>query len=101
MNIFAARLRQARKAAGLTQAQLAEKTGITQSGYTRYERGINDPSISTLKKLSEILNVSLDWLIGTRYCGEPREDLEELRRAEIAELQKDIDKLQARLEALK
>lgn len=62
--IFADRLRQARKETNLTQAQLAEKIGMTQGGYTNYENSIREPSIATLKKLARILNKSTDWLLG-------------------------------------
>ena len=39
---FAARLRDARNAAGLSQAQLAERVGLTQGRIAQLERG--DPS---------------------------------------------------------
>ena len=39
---FAARLRDARKAAGLSQSQLAERVGLTQGRIAQLERG--DPS---------------------------------------------------------
>ena len=39
---FAARLRDARKASGLSQAQLAERVGLTQGRIAQLERG--DPS---------------------------------------------------------
>lgn len=44
---------------GLTQEQLAEKTGISRSHVTRIERGEIRPSVPVAKKLGEILDV--DW----------------------------------------
>ncbi|MBR1671794.1 MAG: helix-turn-helix transcriptional regulator [Fretibacterium sp.] len=42
----------ARAQAGLTQQQLAEKTGITLSDISRLEDGNADPSLNTLKRLA-------------------------------------------------
>lgn len=42
----------ARKSAGLTQKQLAEKTGIAQSDISRLENGGGNPSIRTLQRLA-------------------------------------------------
>ena len=61
---FAVRLRQARKEARLTQAQLAAQIGMTQGGYTQYENAGREPSLSTLAKLSRILKRPTDWLLG-------------------------------------
>lgn len=62
--IFATRLRQARKAAGLTQAELADRLGIKRSSYGLYEQGRNEPNISALAILSSELKRSVDWLLG-------------------------------------
>ena len=42
----------ARKTAGLTQKQLAKKTGITQSDISKLENGDGNPSIKTLQRLA-------------------------------------------------
>jgi uncharacterized protein len=44
-------LRQARQAAGLTQAELARRAGITQSVISAYESGRREPAVSTLSRL--------------------------------------------------
>lgn len=62
--IFAARLREARKAKGLTQAQIAAKIGIRPSSYAQYENMKHEPSLQTLAWLSKILERSIDWLLG-------------------------------------
>ncbi len=62
---FGLRLRQARKTAGLTQAELAARVGLkSYNPVTQYERGINDPSLPTLFRLATTLNVKTDWLLG-------------------------------------
>lgn len=51
-----------RKAAGLTQTQLAEKVGAKQSAIASYENGDRRPSIDRLKEISIVLNCTLDDL---------------------------------------
>ena len=52
---------EARKNLGLTQGELAEKTGINRSTIACIEAGINTPSISTAKILAKFLN--FDWTL--------------------------------------
>lgn len=61
---FAIRLKQSRKAAGLTQRQLADMIQISPTGFAQYEQGRNDPSLLTLSRVSKILKVSSDELLG-------------------------------------
>ena len=49
----------ARKSSGLTQKQLSEKTGITQSDISKLENGNANPSIRTLKRLSNAMGMKL------------------------------------------
>lgn len=48
---------------GLTQETLAEKTGISTAFYANIERGAKGMSILTLKRLSEALGISVDYLL--------------------------------------
>ena len=59
---FGMRLYYARKKKGLTQEELSEKCGITQTQYSMYEVGRRYPSVENLLKLKTTLDVSLDWL---------------------------------------
>lgn len=61
---FAIRLKSARQAAGLTQRQLADMIQISPTGFAQYEQGRNDPSLLTLSRVSKILKVSSDELLG-------------------------------------
>lgn len=64
---FGSRLRQARKAAGLTQQDLAERVGFkTFNAIAQYERGIRDPSLPTLFRLATELKCSADWLLNLK-----------------------------------
>lgn len=48
----------------ISQKEIAEKLGIKQQQYARYEKGINVMPISYLKPICEILNVSADYIVG-------------------------------------
>ena len=58
-HMLAYRLSMARDAAGITQKELAEKTGIYQADISRIERGLANPSVSTLKRLADGLDMNL------------------------------------------
>jgi transcriptional regulator with XRE-family HTH domain len=49
----------ARKTSGLTQRQLAERTGIAQAAISRLENGNANPSLNTLKRLAFAMNMTL------------------------------------------
>jgi transcriptional regulator with XRE-family HTH domain len=53
-------LRQKRK---LTQKELAKIIGVHFSHMSRYERGISLPSVEVVKKISQVFNVSTDYLL--------------------------------------
>lgn len=53
------RIKQIRKTAKLTQERLAEKTGLSIEYISRIERGIAQPSLKTIEKMVEVLNVEV------------------------------------------
>lgn len=59
---FRRKLIGARLAAGLTQAQLAERIGTKQSAISRLEGGDAEPSFDMLRRLAVALNVSFEIL---------------------------------------
>ena len=61
---FGTRLREARLAAGLSQSELEELSGIPKARLSRYENGHVEPSIQTLARLARALNVSEASLLG-------------------------------------
>lgn len=58
------RLRELRRARGLTQREVAEYLGISNAGYSLYELGHREPGIAILKKLTELYHLSIDELLG-------------------------------------
>ena len=61
---FGQRLRESRVAAGLSQSELEDISGIPKARLSRYENGHVEPSIQTLARLSRALNVSEASLLG-------------------------------------
>lgn len=57
-------LKAARKAAGMTQSEVAKIVGITQNGYSYWENGKAKIDNESLAKLSRLFGVSIDYLIG-------------------------------------
>ena len=64
MNKFQERLKNLRIENGLTQTQLAQKTGISQAGIAKWETGDRNPSIDCLIALAKFFSCSVDYLIG-------------------------------------
>jgi transcriptional regulator with XRE-family HTH domain len=89
---LARRVSVARQRAGLTQAELAEATGVTDETISRIERGRYEPAVSTLFRLAEALDVSLDYL-----AGEKDRDRSEKRPPSPSPI---VRRLRTRIEAL-
>ena len=87
---FAERLRAARSSRGLTQVRLAELLGISPRVYNRWERGAATPKLDTIVRLAEILDVSLDELVGRRPLSQPTIVV---RNHRLHELYRQIDQL--------
>lgn len=67
-------LYKARKAAKITQAQLAEKLDVNRATVSKYETGIITPPLNQIMKISEILNISIIDLIGMSPEGDKEND---------------------------
>lgn len=75
---FSERLKELRKQAHLTQVELASKLGIVQSSYADWERGKKKPTQDNLVKIAQVLNVSVDYLVGNS-----EENVDELDNIEL------------------
>ena len=58
MNI-SEKIRRARKEAGFTQSELAEKLGVSQAMISAYEKGLRNPKLETLQKIANVLKVNI------------------------------------------
>ena len=65
---------------GLSQEEFAEQLFVTRQAVSRWETGETTPNIDTLKRLSEMFDVSINTLLGSprelvcQCCGMPLED---------------------------
>lgn len=75
---FSERLKELRKQAHLTQVELAGKLGIVQSSYADWERGRKKPTQDNLVKIAQILNVSVDYLVGNSDEENTNKELEDI-----------------------
>ncbi len=94
---FAEQLKQARTAAGLTQQQISDILGVTNSTYCGYETGKRQPDISKIKQLAEILHVSCDILLETAGTNEVLQAFKALRpefQAYVLEQMRKLSELQ-------
>lgn len=57
-------LKTLRKKENMTQAQLAQKLGLTKSVISAYETALRLPSYDVLIHIATIFNVSTDYLLG-------------------------------------
>lgn len=59
------RFKELRTGLGMTQAEIAQKLGIAQQAWARFESGkVPDPRTSTIVHICKTLGVSSDWLLG-------------------------------------
>ena len=58
------RIRDLREDHDMTQKQVANLLGMSQTGYSKYETGENDIPTAVLIKLAEFYNTSTDYLLG-------------------------------------
>ena len=58
------KIRTLRKAAGLSQQQLADELGVSTKSIQRYERGKNPPGNHATRILAAYFSVSADYLLG-------------------------------------
>jgi transcriptional regulator with XRE-family HTH domain len=86
------RIRWARKAIGLTQEELGQRLGTTQSMIGQYERGVRNPKYDLIERFADALDQPVEALLGigefTDYALEgirpvSGRDLEELNKVLI------------------
>ncbi len=53
-------IKNARKAAGISQKELAEQTGVYQKDISRWENGERTPTVAALAQICKVLQVSAD-----------------------------------------
>ena len=64
MNKFSDRLKQSLKDSGISQVELAKKTGLSQGIVNNYCTGRREPSLDALFLICKALDESADYLLG-------------------------------------
>ena len=67
--IFPDKLQILRKNNALTQEELAEKLGVSRQAVAKWEAGQAYPDIANLIQISDLMNVSVDYLVKDRDCA--------------------------------
>ena len=62
------RIRSLREDRDLTQKQLAEMLGMSQTGYSKYETGENDIPTHILIKLADFYKTTTDYILDRTDC---------------------------------
>ncbi|HFF3186826.1 MULTISPECIES: helix-turn-helix domain-containing protein [Bacillus] len=89
--MFNERLKQLRIEKNLTQQELAELTNLTKASISRFEGNKKTPSRESVTKLSKVLNVTTDYLLG--LSDDPH-----LSSEQYSDLRKKFDVLLEKLE---
>ncbi len=74
------RLRALRRDGGITLAELAATTGVSESALSRLESGQRRATLELLLPLARTYEVPLDDLVGAPRTGDPRIHLKPIRR---------------------
>ncbi|MBP3807266.1 MAG: helix-turn-helix transcriptional regulator [Eubacterium sp.] len=81
--VFSEKLQILRKNKGLTQEELAEKLGVSRQAVAKWESSLVYPDIYNLIQISNLMNVSVDYLVKDQDCSvnisaEEQTDIDEL-----------------------
>lgn len=57
------RLKKARENQRMTQRELTELAGTAKGSVSAYEQGVTEPGVKSLKRIADVLGVSVAWLI--------------------------------------
>ncbi len=66
---FSEKLKLIRKSKGMTQEELAEKLDVSRQAVTKWESGQIYPDISNLIQISNLFNVTVDYLVRDQECA--------------------------------
>lgn len=92
---FAERLKELRLRKGFTQEELANKIGVAKSTLTGYEKGNREPDLFKIKKLTQVLEVDANYLLGLSKSSSNNttQELEHISTERIKEDRKNINNI--------
>lgn len=88
---LAERIKEARIKKGYSIRGIAKALGISQSGYANYELGLAEPSLTVLIRMAELLDASVEELLGISAIKKPETNQKQQILNELWEI---IDKVQ-------
>lgn len=94
------RLRIARRSAGLTQKQLAEKVGVETITVSRWERGVTTPSLPRLRRVAESTETTVSDLVRAPDAASAHAVELAALREELAETRELVSRVARALERL-
>lgn len=86
MGDYGERIKAAREAANMTQEQLGKEIGVTGVTIMRYEKDQREPTQKTLRRLADVLGVTIGYLQGYESI-EARAIIDALKRKDSRELE--------------
>lgn len=89
LNVLPGKLKSIRQYRGWTQRQVAKKMHISPSSIALYETGDRNPDPQMLKRLADLFDCSVDWLLGRVDL----EDFQGIRKMEILAAHRQDDPL--------
>jgi len=100
--IIASRIREARRAAGLSQGQVARLLGLQRPSVSEMEAGRRRVSGEEITRLAELFDVKPSWLLGEgAERADPHDTKLQLAARELAKLKpEDLDRLLALLASI-
>ena len=60
-----------RKKCGMSQDDLAAKMGVSRQAVSKWETGDSEPEISKLRLMSQVFDVTADWLLSEEQPKDP------------------------------
>ena len=73
MTDYGTKIAELRAANKMTQAQLGEQLNVTSQAVSKWENGLSEPDIESIKKICEIFHISFDEFFG----AEPKQETEQ------------------------
>ena len=90
-------IRELRKSKKMSQKELADMLFVNQTAVSQWERNVTTPNSVTLKKLSEIFNVSIDYILGNETATATNSTDDGLTEHDNRDIAKDLDNIMEKL----
>ena len=87
------KIRNAREDLDLSQEEVARQIPMSQSGYSKIERNVQEPSLMQLRRICQILGISADFLLSLSYFNSLSENDMALLFDIKSAIKKHMDKL--------